>query len=195
MISLLLAAAGVTSAVDAEHAFAKQAATEGQWTAFRAWSTDDALIFAPQPTNAHDALKNLKDPPEALKWAPSESYVSCDGGHAVNYGPWSHETRKAFGFFTTVWVRQADRSWKWVYDGGGDLAKPESAPTRPKVVKAACGTRPPVGQDLADEKGHSADRTLRWAWTIDTAGTRHFVAQLWNGKAYATVLDQTIKAS
>lgn len=131
MIVLLLAAASAPttavdagpaqSAVDAERAFAADAHKLGQWTAFRKWAADDALIFVPQPVNAQKWLKDRKDPPVAVFWWPGRSYVSCDGSHAVNTGPWVREWGKSVGYFTTVWQRQSDGGWKWTYDAGDAL--------------------------------------------------------------------------
>ena len=41
------------SAIDAERAFAADAQKIGQWTAFRKWSTPDALMFTPQPVRVY----------------------------------------------------------------------------------------------------------------------------------------------
>ena len=110
--ALLLAAAQPMTAIDAERAFADDARTLGQWTAFRKWSTDDALMFVPQPVNAHEFLKDRKDPPVPVFWWPGRSYLSCDGSFAVNTGPWVRDGGKAVGYFTTVWKRQPDGGWK-----------------------------------------------------------------------------------
>ena len=79
MIAALLLAAAAPTAIDAERAFAADAQKLGQWSAFRKYATDDALMFVPQPTNAQSFLKDRKDPPVAVFWWPGRSYVSCDG--------------------------------------------------------------------------------------------------------------------
>ena len=91
--ALLLAAAPVAAtprmtAVDAELAFARDATRIGQWTAFRKWADNDAVMFTPQAVWAQTFLKPLKDPPKAIAWRPAHSFVSCDGRIAVNTGPW-----------------------------------------------------------------------------------------------------------
>ncbi len=123
MITALLIAAAtppaspVSTAVDAERAFAADAQKLGQWTAFRKWAAPDALMFTPEPVKAHDFLKDRKDPPIPVFWWPGRSFVSCDGTYAVNTGPWVREWGKSVGYFTTVWRREGD-SWRWTYDAG-----------------------------------------------------------------------------
>ena len=102
ILALLLAAAEPQSAIDAERAFAADAQKLGQWTAFRKYAADDAIMFAPQKVNAQEFPKPLKDPPTAVFWWPGKSFVSCDGSYAVNTGPWVRQWGKAVGYFTTV---------------------------------------------------------------------------------------------
>lgn len=192
---LLLAAQGPESAVDAERAFNRAAQTQGQWTAFRQFMTDDAIVFTPQPTRAKDALPE-KDPPIAVQWWPAESYVSCDGTMAVNTGPWVRP--KATGYFTTVWVRQADGHFKWVMDGGDALTTPRALPERPRVIRASCNgrQRPPITR-VPEEKnggGMSPDATLLWSWTVKADGAREFGAAIWTGTTYERVVHNEVAA-
>ena len=86
MLELLLAAATLT-AVDAERAFAADAKRIGQWTAFRKYADETAVMFTPQAVWAHEFLAGRKDPPRSVRWAASNSWVSCDGRTAINRGP------------------------------------------------------------------------------------------------------------
>jgi hypothetical protein len=200
--AFLLAAAATPSALDAERAFAADAQKLGQWTAFRKYATDDALMFIPQPTNAQTFLKDRKDPPVAVFWWPGRSYVSCDGSTAVNTGPWVREWGKSVGYFTTVWKRQADGGWKWIYDGGDSLPvpRPEGGDIKPDM--SSCSGRPHGAKVLGTVKmagyssggGTSPDGTLAWSWTVGPKGARQFLAQQWDGRQFVTVLDQSIAA-
>ena len=134
---LMLADAPPMTAIDAERAFAADAKAIGQWTAFRKWSTDDAVMFVPQPTNAHAFLKDAKDPKKVIDWWPTASWISCDGKLAVNTGGWQRPDGKV-GYFSTVWQLQPDGSWKWVVDGGGELTVARERPAEPVTVKASC---------------------------------------------------------
>lgn len=200
MIELILAAAAAMTPIDAEREFVADAQKMGQWTAFRKWSADDALMFIPQPTNAHEFLKERKDPPVPVFWWPGRSYVSCDGSFAVNTGPWVREWGKSVGYFTTVWRREGE-TWRWIYDAGDSLETPraEGGDIQPRL--ASCEGKPAEATALAAAEGHKAgggeskDRTLTWSWTVGPKGERHFVARLWNGRAFETVVEDSVAAS
>ncbi|HEV2595713.1 MAG TPA: hypothetical protein VGU01_10980 [Sphingomicrobium sp.] len=200
MIALLLASAPITTAVDADIAFARDAKRLGQWTAFRKWADRDAVMFTPQAVWAKTFLKNLKDPPRSITWQPSQTYSSCDGRTAVNMGPWFTQDHRLAGYFTTVWQRSAT-GWRWVYDGG--IPAPKTSIARTKAERASCRAPtgvPPIAApprlkpqealtSLQDNgRGQSADRTLGWDWKVDARGMRNFRVYLWNGRAYAEVI-------
>ena len=196
LLALLAAQAGL-SAVDAERAFAADAARLGQWTAFRKWAADDAVMFAPQPVNAQAFLKDRKDPPKSVDWWPTASFVSCDGSLAVNTGGW-RQPDGSVGYFTTVWQRQADGGWKWIVDGGDGLPAPRER-AEPAVRKASCETVDLAAADLVDAtskhaEGRSADRSLAWSWTVDPRGARRFTALIWTGTALEPVVTDEIAA-
>jgi len=204
LAALILQAAAPRTAVDAERAFNAAAQAKGQWTAFREYAAADAVMFVPQPVNTHTWLRERDDPPKSVEWWPTESYVSCDGRLAVNTGGWKRPNGSV-GYFTTVWQRQADGGWKWIVDGGEALQSALPAPSVPKQRKATCEKRPTMalqripsdGTDLpfdASGSGASEDKTLAWAWTVYPDGKRLFVAQLWNGSGFDTVLDQRVAA-
>ena len=206
--ALLLAVAAPTAAAPAPHtaieaarAVVADAQATGQWTAFRAWSTPDALMFTPQPVKAHDFLKGRSDPPASVYWWPGRSYVSCDGKVAISTGPWVRGFGKSVGYFTTIWVRQADDGWKWTYDAGDELKIPRAEGGDIKPMAAACPTLPlappPQPEMPADVKfatGSSADGTLSWTWTVEADDKRRFVAQLWDGRERRTVIDDQVAA-
>jgi hypothetical protein len=196
----LLAAAVPPTALDAERAFAAEAQKLGQWTAFRKWSTEDAVLFVPQPVNAHEFLKGKADPPVSVFWWPGRSYVSCDGNTAINTGPWVREWGKSVGYFTTIWQRQSDGGWKWTYDGGDNLDAPRAEGGDIEQVRALCGGRPPpaavpeLDPDIKYVSGESADGTLRWNWSVAPDGSRSFRARIWTLEGMQRVIDDQVPA-
>lgn len=202
---LLAAASTTTTAIDAEHAFARDAKRIGQWSAFRKWADRDAVMFTPQAVWARSFLRSLKNPPRSISWRPSVSYLSCDRRTAVNSGPWFTQDGKLAGYFTTVWQRTR-AGWRWVYDGGGPLTGP-AATSEPRVVRAACTGRapgPPIkapprltptqARTIPDDngRGESADRTLGWDWKVEKNGARRLRVYQWNGRRYAIVLHNEV---
>ena len=199
------APAPAQSAIDAERAFAADGQKLGQWTAFRKYAAGDAYMFVPQAVNAHAFLQDRKDPPVAVFWWPGRSYVSCDGSYAVNTGPWVREWGRSVGYFTTVWKRQPDGSWKWVYDAGDALptARAEGGDIRPTVASCAGRpTEPPFpkwrkgffASPIMSGSGRSPDLTLAWNWMVDPKGARLFVARQWTGRRWRTVIDDRVSA-
>jgi hypothetical protein len=193
LAALLLTQAG--TAIEAERDFNRTAQTQGQWTAFRRYAADNAVMFVPRPENAQKFLKDRKDPPIAVQWWPAESYVSCDGTVAVNTGPWA--APRGSGFFTTVWVRQDDGGWKWVYDGGDALKAPRALPGQPRIRRAACSNVPPLGPAMPGPDGAasaSRDGSLRWNWAMAPDGSRNFTASIWTGERFEDVVTDRVAA-
>jgi len=189
MIALLLAAAEPPmTAIDAERAFVADAQKLGQWTAFRKYAADDAVMFVPQQVNVQAFLKDKADPPVSVYWWPGRSYVSCDGSYAVNTGPWVRQWGKSVGYFTTVWRRQADGGWKWIYDSGDSLetARAEGGDIKAKV--ASCDGKP-SGMPHAQL---SDDKSMAWVSMTGPGQYRTFYVFLWNGSGYDGVVDDQI---
>ena len=207
MLELIIAAASLT-AIDAERAFARDARRIGQWTAFRKYADESAVMFTPQAIWAHEFLAGKKDPPKSIIWGPSHSWTSCDGRTAITRGPWATAAGKWSGYFTTVWVRE-QAGWQWTYDAGDTLTAPRPLPKKPQVQRASCAGRERIPGEYREEtkptariagkppadagQGRSADGTLIYVWRVAASGERRFEAKLWNGRDYRTVLDQKVR--
>lgn len=179
-------------AIEAERAFVQMAQTDGQWTAFRAFAADDAVMFTPEPAAAAEVLADLEDPPVSVMWWPARSFVSCDGSIVVNTGPWIRPGNRQ-GYFVTVWARQADSSWRWLLDDGRELDEPIAAGDAPLVRQAACEGELPRRRSAAvamagpRSSGESIDSTLRWSWADrGSRGTRLSIS-LFDGEAMDSV--------
>ena len=209
MIAAFLLAAAVPTAVDAEQAFARDAQQIGQWTAFRKWSDRDAVMFSPQAVWARDFLMDRRNPPKAISWRPTQSFVSCDGRTAVNTGPWFTPDGKLAGYFTTVWQKTKKSEWRWVYDGGIPAPSKTVPQVGTQVHRASCKGAapgapvippPPLTTKQArttpedNGRGESADKTIGWDWKVGKKGERHFRVFQWKGTRYAQVLTNDIAA-
>jgi hypothetical protein len=202
ILALLLMTAEPQTAIDAERAFVADAQKLGQWTAFRKYAANDALMFTPQPVNAQAFLNGRQDPPVSVFWWPGKSFVSCDGNTAINTGPWVRQWGKSVGYFTTIWQRQPDGSWKWIYDAGDELTAPRAEGGDIKPMKAPCPKFPlppqpqrEVPADVKWSSGSSKDGTLTWTWSVMPDGSRTFSASLWDGKTVNEIIADKVAAA
>ena len=111
-----------------EAAFASMALEKGIATAFLYYAADDAVL------NRNDSLiigiENIQKrfdttpaPAGELSWSPDFIEVSESGDLAYTYGQYEYKLLDSAGtevihtgIFHTVWQRQADGSWKYVWD-------------------------------------------------------------------------------
>lgn len=188
-------AAQPSTIVAAELAFARAARENGQWTAFRQFVAPGALLHGRNgPFPIEPWLATQMDPPEAVHWEPRAVVMSCDGALAVSQGRLTTPDGKV-GNFITVWERQPDGAYRYVFDAGG-LDVPQPPPRKPVeegniVVSAidavlglvaSCprGGTPvppppaiPVGEEGKADARLSRDGTLRWRWEHRADGTRY----------------------
>ncbi len=192
--------------IAAEVAFAKLAQDKGQWTAFVATATKDAVMFVPQMAYAQDYLKGKANPAQAVRWQPHQVWSSCDGTLAVTRGAWQNGDKS--GYFTTVWQRQKDGRYKWVLDQGDELPMPLDEPEMivSKVADCPAGYRPERAAKPRDFKGkllpldpahlagRSLDGTLSWDVAVTPDGGRHFVVTMTSEGKAVTVQDLQVEA-
>lgn len=113
----------------AEKDFAQMAADKGIAEAFYSFAADDATIKRKNDSLIHgkESIKNFYSAPfyktASVKWAPDFVEVSTQGDLGYTYGKYVWETKDSTGkvetfngIFHTVWKKQADGSWKYVWD-------------------------------------------------------------------------------
>ncbi len=197
-----------------ELAFARAAQVKGQWTAFLDFSTNRAVMFVPQATDAQRWLRGRANPPAAVRWQPHQVWSSCDGSLAVTKGAWQRADGTV-GYFTTVWERQGDGEYRWVLDQGDRLDTALAAPEMigGEVAQCAGSERLPdprrrraprpqpvpiaapqcIGAECRGG-GASLDGTLAYSYAT-TARGRTFVVQLRKNGAMAEVLRSDVSES
>lgn len=179
-----------STVIAAELAFAREARERGTWTAFREWSTPDAVWPGPKWENVRSALKGAADPAQAIVWAPDMVWVSCDGSFALSSGPATYpDGRKTR--FATIWQRQDNGEYRWVLDQGFDLEDGNGASDMIAGRTAECptGTRSFREQRNARARrgeawhtGRSDDGTLAWSTELAADCRRtHVVTALQDG--------------
>lgn len=107
-----------------EKDFEKLVSEKGLAEAFWSFAADDAVIMRGNDSlikgkdnirNYYSAStgKNIK-----LSWSPDFIDVSGDGTMAYTYGRYvmTRDSVSSEGIFHTVWKKQSDDSWKYVWD-------------------------------------------------------------------------------
>jgi ketosteroid isomerase-like protein len=114
---------------ESEKAFEKMAAEKGIAEAFYFFADDNAVIKRENDTLivGKDNIKAYYEPRDdkntTVNWAPDFVEVSKDGTLAYTYGKYIWKVKNDTGaiveykgVFHTVWKRQKDNSWKYVWD-------------------------------------------------------------------------------
>jgi hypothetical protein len=190
--------ANPSAVIAAEIAFAQLAQDKGQWTAFRATATRDAVMFAPQMVYAQEFLGGKADPAKSVTWQPHQVWSSCDGSIGVTRGAW--QRGELTGFFTTIWQRQKDGAYKWIMDQGDELPMALDPPEMivAKVADCPKGPRGKPGKlpklpkklpplDSGHAVGQSLDGTLNWEVTVQPDGARNLSVSMVTGGAMTPV--------
>ncbi|MFZ1279724.1 MAG: nuclear transport factor 2 family protein [Ignavibacteriaceae bacterium] len=112
-----------------EKSFEKMCAEKGVAEAFYFFADDSAVIKRENDTLiiGKENIKNYHNndfyKTASVKWAPDFIDVSNDGSMAYTYGKyiWTSKDENGNesefkGVFHTVWKRQKDNSWKYVWD-------------------------------------------------------------------------------
>jgi hypothetical protein len=190
--------------VAADVVLSQLARRKGQWTAFRAFATEDAVMFVPRPVVARSWLKSQKDPAAPVDRQSQQVWLSCDGSLAVSYGAQAQADGTS-GYYTTVWQRQKNGDYKWVMDQSDVLASPLPAPEMIGAGVAACerGAGPHAGPaapapafPAGTRGGWSDDRTLSWAVALGPDCSRTLTVSLSRGagKPMEAVLQKRVAA-
>ncbi len=123
------------SLVRAERAFAAMSVSSGTRSAFLANLSEEAIVFAPKPTNGKTLWAKRPESKSVLAWEPEFADVSKGGDMGYTYGPWKWSVRKdtlpsVFGHFVSVWKKHSDGTWKNILDMGISHPLPTQAPTK-----------------------------------------------------------------
>ncbi|MEQ1586437.1 MAG: nuclear transport factor 2 family protein [Cyclobacteriaceae bacterium] len=114
---------------DTEHAFAAMAKVDGVAKAFITFAANDAVLLRNNELiKGKDAIeasydRRFSSGNASLTWAPDFVDVSSSGGLGYTYGKYVYTSTDSLGnsttsegIFHTVWKRQSDGTWKFVWD-------------------------------------------------------------------------------
>jgi len=114
--------------MQAELDFAEMAKTEGIAEAFEAFAANDAVLSRNNIlVLGKKGIRNLYENRDltnvSLTWIPDFIDVAASGDLAYTYGKYTYTSidstgigTSSNGIFHTVWKRQEDGSWKYVWD-------------------------------------------------------------------------------
>lgn len=134
--------------VETERAFSKTSATKGMKDAFLAFLADDGIVFRPGPVNGKKSWGERPAPKGLLTWEPVYADIARAGDLGYTTGPWEFRQNgpddkpAAYGYFVTVWRKQADGTWKFVID----LGTGNPAPTSPTPALRYPYSRSGIGE-------------------------------------------------
>jgi len=111
---------------EAELNFAKMAKEEGIEKAFTTYAAEDAVLM--RSNKLIKGIKNIEEhyknqTSKGLDWAPDFVDVAASGDLGYTYGKYTYSyidstgnTAENKGIFHTVWKRQSDGTWRFVWD-------------------------------------------------------------------------------
>ncbi len=194
----LAQAPDVAPIVAAERAFAADAPVLGLTASFNRWAVPDAVmigdgqvqtvrnVFPPEIPRPADEIR--------LEWWPNFAGISRSGDLGFTTGGVAVNGRRT-GHYFTIWQKQADGSWRWVYDGGSgasaaDVPGPDSEPVilppgpeLLQVVTSLGSPPPPVAPDWAMTRVRAEEAALARAAATDQKAA-HLAAMADNGRLY-----------
>ena len=184
--------------VAAERAFAADASVLGLTASFNKWAVPDAVmigggqvqtvrdVFPPDvPRPADEAL---------LEWWPNFAGISRSGDLGFTTGGVAINGQRT-GHYFTIWKKQPDGAWRWVYDGGSgasaaDVPGPDSEPVilpvgpqLLQVVTSLDRPPPPMAPDWAMTRVREQEAALARAAVTDQKAA-HLAAMADNGRLY-----------
>lgn len=183
--------------VAAERAFAADAPTLGIAGSFNKWSTPEAIVIAGgRAQRIGEVYPDRPRPADEplLEWWPNFAGIARSGDLGFTTGGVAVGGQRT-GHYFTIWKRQADGSWKWVYDGGSgasaaDVPGPDSEPVileagpeLLRVVGSVDGPPAPAAGDWALTEVREAEAELARAAAVDQKAA-HLAVMADNGRLY-----------
>lgn len=125
--------------LETDRQFSKLSQEKGTAAAFHFYLADDgyALPFTGHPKSKDDyatamlAAKNDDTQDGVLTWEPEFSDVAASGDLGYTWGHYTYTffdstTVPSHGYYVTIWKKQPDGAWRFVFDAGNQLDSKES---------------------------------------------------------------------
>ncbi|MES1202429.1 MAG: DUF4440 domain-containing protein [Pseudomonadota bacterium] len=174
-------AATTAPIIAAERAFAADAGARGWVPAFQASVAPDAVELDPDPVDAAAKLAATPDDHfTGLDWRPAFAGIARSGDLGFTTGPYfvrGHDGVR--GHYFTVWRKQSDGAWKWIFDGGVAVmdASPIAREASPQLLgiadRGAGSQEGAIEQVRLIEGLQSANPTAHVQWETWLAANAH----------------------
>jgi len=116
--------------------FSDYSVAKGMYAAFDAYMDDSATMYRDghEPFTGRKAIMALFNPdsPAVLEWSPTSGEIAESGDLGYTLGRWKLTVpdpkgadRVSHGFYVSIWKKQPDGSWKYVFDSGINGPAPE----------------------------------------------------------------------
>jgi ketosteroid isomerase-like protein len=128
--------------VAAERAFAADGLALGVRDSFLKHAAPEGIVLSPEPTLAQAAFgaQPAGQQGPALVWWPLWAGIARSGDLGFTMGPYSMGGVPRAWYFT-VWAKQPDGGWKWLFDGGPPSDPAGAAPKDSPVAYARLAAR------------------------------------------------------
>ena len=123
--------------LDVDRAFSQASVEKGQTTAFLEYMAPEAVIYpmVGDPIRGIDEFSQIMAAPASgasearLEWEPYFADISLSGDIGYTLGKYratfpqaDGEPQVSQGNYITVWKRQSDGTWRFVFDGGNQAS-------------------------------------------------------------------------
>ena len=125
--------------INTDKSFSKLSLEKGMYEAFLKYA-DDSVV---KPRDGNFPIIGKKEmeksfagkprPDFILSWQPVKVDVAASGELGYTFGNWEMKTTTntgidtvLFGNYVSIWKKQRDGSWKYVFDTGNDTPKPQN---------------------------------------------------------------------
>lgn len=151
--------------VAAERAFAADGLALGVHASFYKHAAPNGIVFSPEPQLAKAVYEKPQPKGPPLVWWPLWAGIARSGDLGFTTGPYTFDGQPRAWYFT-VWAKQRDGSWKWLFDGGPpsstEGAAPKDSPVdyaRPSARKAGSPAKAMTQVTAAEKALHAAALT------------------------------------
>ena len=126
------------SMIEADKAFSLMSVEEGMRPAFDYYMDDNATMYRDgmDPITGREDILSLYPPPDnqagILSWEPFFAEISESGDLGYTLGKYVYTVTdtlgvdsESYGYYVTIWKKQPDGSWKYVFDTGVNGPQPD----------------------------------------------------------------------